>query len=754
MGKKSVKLFCMAFIIFMIFGAVALHATAAKPYEPYTFEEILIPDDEVRIIEWEAPSYDADAEISTHGYKLPEYYGRSILSELPNSAALIYAYDQMVSGLNSSAKEISVYDGTNAISREQFLMVFDIVFRDHTEFFWVGKSHNYSYNKSLKTVVSLTPGYIFSGEALKTAKAEFNAAAEEILSGITEDMNALERELYIHDSLAERITYVLDAAHAHDPYGALVEGEAVCEGYAEALQYLLQKVGIQSFLVIGESGGVGHAWNLVKIDGKYYYVDLTWNDGDKYTFHAYFNITTAQLLEDHTIAKTNYRIPTCTSLDANLFAMLDLRMETFDLDRIIEIIKEYEGVADIFVTGNRNAFIKAFTDNLKAIADALGYKKIKAGYLRLGREVVLVVIEDTHEHSFTVENASGKYLKSEATCQQKAVYYYSCECGECGTETFEYGEFGEHKYGAKYSSNEETHWHECTVCGDKKDEAEHVYNYVCSPICNKCDYEREVSHKFKDGWEYGFFYGKHYRYCTICNGIYEFADHEYTDDCDKECNICGYRRTDAPHKPGEEWVNDGHFHWHICTACGGTVDWAQHRYKIYCDTECTICGYKREPDHVYAPWEKNAEKHWHVCYYCELVADEAEHVYDNACDTDCNVCGEKRTTEHKYKAEWSKNSKSHYHECEYCGDKTDITEHTFGEDDKCTVCGRERRILGDLNDDGKVNAMDLIILRKYIAGLINDLDASFADINGDGKVGAADLIFLRKLIAGFDVGLE
>lgn len=372
MGKKSVKLFCMAFIIFMIFGAVALHATAAKPYEPYTFEEILIPDDEVRIIEWEAPSYDADAEISTHGYKLPEYYGRSILSELPNSAALIYAYDQMVSGLNSSAKEISVYDGTNAISREQFLMVFDIVFRDHTEFFWVGKSHNYSYNKSLKTVVSLTPGYIFSGEALKTAKAEFNAAAEEILSGITEDMNALERELYIHDSLAERITYVLDAAHAHDPYGALVEGEAVCEGYAEALQYLLQKVGIQSFLVIGESGGVGHAWNLVKIDGKYYYVDLTWNDGDKYTFHAYFNITTAQLLEDHTIAKTNYRIPTCTSLDANLFAMLDLRMETFDIDRIIEIIKEYEGVADIFVTGNRNAFIKAFTDNLKAIADALG----------------------------------------------------------------------------------------------------------------------------------------------------------------------------------------------------------------------------------------------------------------------------------------------------------------------------------------------------------------------------------------------
>ena len=52
---------------------------------------------------------------------------------------------------------------------------------------------------------------------------------------------------------------------------------------------------------------------------------------------------------------------------------------------------------------------------------------------------------ETLPHIFTVKKAEDKYLKSSATCTQKAVYYYSCECGEKGTETFEYGDYAAHK---------------------------------------------------------------------------------------------------------------------------------------------------------------------------------------------------------------------------------------------------------------------------------------------------------------------
>lgn len=47
--------------------------------------------------------------------------------------------------------------------------------------------------------------------------------------------------------------------------------------------------------------------------------------------------------------------------------------------------------------------------------------------------------KDNHTHSFTQEIAEDKYLASEATCTEKARYYYSCKCGEKGTETFGYG---------------------------------------------------------------------------------------------------------------------------------------------------------------------------------------------------------------------------------------------------------------------------------------------------------------------------
>lgn len=53
--------------------------------------------------------------------------------------------------------------------------------------------------------------------------------------------------------------------------------------------------------------------------------------------------------------------------------------------------------------------------------------------------------KDTHTHSFTQEIAEDKYLASNATCSEGARYYYSCKCGEKGTETFGYGSPLEHE---------------------------------------------------------------------------------------------------------------------------------------------------------------------------------------------------------------------------------------------------------------------------------------------------------------------
>ncbi|MDE7439190.1 MAG: hypothetical protein K2N23_01590, partial [Clostridia bacterium] len=52
----------------------------------------------------------------------------------------------------------------------------------------------------------------------------------------------------------------------------------------------------------------------------------------------------------------------------------------------------------------------------------------------------------SHVHTYNKQVAEDKYKKSDATCTKKAEYYTSCECGEMGQETFEYGETAPHVF--------------------------------------------------------------------------------------------------------------------------------------------------------------------------------------------------------------------------------------------------------------------------------------------------------------------
>lgn len=185
--------------------------------------------------------YQFSTEVFVYDENEKEYYGRSALAAMSNSTALLYAYDKITAGIGASEAEISVYNGTNAITQAEIKTVLDAYRRDHTEHFWMGNSYSISYTTA--TVISLRPTYIMSGAELETAKETFDDAVDEMLSGITSVMSEYEREKLLHDRLAAKITYV-ETSNAHNAYGAIVEGKAVCEGYAEAYQYLLQCAGL------------------------------------------------------------------------------------------------------------------------------------------------------------------------------------------------------------------------------------------------------------------------------------------------------------------------------------------------------------------------------------------------------------------------------------------------------------------------------------------------------------------------------
>lgn len=101
-----------------------------------------------------------------------------------------------------------------------------------------------------------------------------------------------------------------DRYSAHLAYGGLVQKLGVCDAYAKSVEMLLNYMGVESGLVYGYGNGIYHAWNYVKIDGKYYYLDATWNDTAK--TNKYFLINTKEMQKDHVWVKSDYPKATST----------------------------------------------------------------------------------------------------------------------------------------------------------------------------------------------------------------------------------------------------------------------------------------------------------------------------------------------------------------------------------------------------------------------------------------------------------
>ncbi len=101
--------------------------------------------------------------------------------------------------------------------------------------------------------------------------------ANEIISQINPDWNDEQIALYLHNWLALNCEYDYENSTDNgNAYGAIINGKAVCAGYARAYQYLLEKTNIPCSLIGSDT--LNHAWNLININGQNYHVDVTWDD--------------------------------------------------------------------------------------------------------------------------------------------------------------------------------------------------------------------------------------------------------------------------------------------------------------------------------------------------------------------------------------------------------------------------------------------------------------------------------------------
>lgn len=133
---------------------------------------------------------------------------------------------------------------------------------------------------------------------------------EQVLGGISEDMSEYDKELYLHDNLVDTVVYddsALTSPQANRSSwnidGAFLNGKAVCEGYAKAMQVLLLATGFECSVVLGKTDEP-HMWNMVKVDGHWYHLDPTHNDTTDMPNHFFFNVTTEYMLNSRSISPT------------------------------------------------------------------------------------------------------------------------------------------------------------------------------------------------------------------------------------------------------------------------------------------------------------------------------------------------------------------------------------------------------------------------------------------------------------------
>ena len=290
------------------------------------------------------------------------------------------AYDVILNGIREFKDQVEV-EGCNMADLH---VIVESIEYDHPELFWFD-----SYSMLGKSVLL---EYGAKKEEAEVLQRQIDSAVSKYLEGIDDSMSGYDVTIRLHAKIVAAVDYDTIALDEEDRRGGpkrgeidylrticgvFLQGKAVCEGYARAIQYLLQKCGVECAEAAGntkresrEEGGA-HAWNILKLDGDYYYLDSTWDDSSdtvqvvKTTQigFEYLNVTTEEMQRSRDFAYCPTQMPVCEATKCNYFYHNGYVLEKYDVEKVKAIAKK-AAVAGasffVFKCTNKAAFDEAF----------------------------------------------------------------------------------------------------------------------------------------------------------------------------------------------------------------------------------------------------------------------------------------------------------------------------------------------------------------------------------------------------------
>lgn len=211
-----------------------------------------------------------------------------------------------------------------------------LLYLEESDFFYIDEFKK-SVNKETMMVSEIVMSYKYESTKVNEMNAAVDLRVDEILSKITPKMSTVDTIKLFHDQIITGTMYDITNEYAAMPYGALVAGKSLCEGYARAFAILCNKVGIENLFATGmvniatngSKKSEEHMWNMVKIEGIWYNIDLTWDDpntpenqpflGYDYICYNYFLFPNSDYGDDMTFHNVLFTLPVAKSMGHNYF---------------------------------------------------------------------------------------------------------------------------------------------------------------------------------------------------------------------------------------------------------------------------------------------------------------------------------------------------------------------------------------------------------------------------------------------------
>lgn len=264
-------------------------------------------------------------------------YDRYAYQQLDDDTKL--AYDQIYDCI------INFYDKVTLSTLDSDILqnAYEAVMADYGDLFWLNGYRYNTYTSGDAVVgIEFAPKYTMSEEQRDVYQVSVDEVADSWLAGISESDSDFDKALYVFETLIENVDYDTDSIENQNILSVFLYKSTVCQGYADAAWYLLDRLGVPSTIITGTANGESHAWNLVYLDNAYYYMDVTWgnskyldgnNDTAKRINYAYLAMTTEEISQNHVIIST-FEVPECLSNVDNYFVHESLYYDWFGVDSI------------------------------------------------------------------------------------------------------------------------------------------------------------------------------------------------------------------------------------------------------------------------------------------------------------------------------------------------------------------------------------------------------------------------------------